>query len=414
MSNIASMEVEAVQPLMVETKPAKPGRATVDFERNVVCLLGLPFDQVGTDAASRIVQQAALAGSRLVVSTANVNFIVAARRNPAFRQSVVNSQLSLADGMPIVWISKLLGMALPERVPGSTLFERLCASRVGQPIKVYFFGAPDGVAEQANARVNAQAGGVRCVGFNSPGYGDLDSLSAREHIDKINEAGPDFVVLSLGAEKGQAWIERNRMALNAPVISHLGAVVNMAGGTVKRAPPSFQQLGLEWLWRIKEEPHLWRRYARDGAKFAKVLWSNVLPLCVDQLMPRRWFGAPSVPPVASSKHSQHFEIAFGTHVGREQIPELRSVFRSASEALCPVTLDFSHTRRIDARALGLLLLLQGHQVENQLPLRLVGVQSSLARQFRHHGVDYLLTQVAPVSGSDVRAGIDAALHQVGT
>jgi N-acetylglucosaminyldiphosphoundecaprenol N-acetyl-beta-D-mannosaminyltransferase len=412
MSSIASVETEAAQPEAIDFATTAPARAGVDFDRNVICLLGLPFDQVGTDEASHMVQQAARTGSRLVVSTANVNFVVAARKNPAFRQSVVNSQLSLADGMPIVWISKLLGMALPERVPGSTLFERLCASHAGRPVKVYFFGAPDGVAEQASARVNAQGGGVRCVGFNSPGYGHLDSLSSREYIDRINEADPDFVVLSLGAEKGQAWIERNRMALRAPVISHLGAVVNMAGGSVKRAPLSFQRLGLEWLWRIKEEPHLWRRYARDGAQMAKILWANVLPLYVDQMLPHSWFGAASVPPVASFKHSKHLEIVFGTHVGGGQIPELRAAFRSASEAVCSVTLDFTQTRRIDARALGLLLLLQGHQVENQLPLRLVGVRSSLARQFRHHGVEHLLAPAAPVFGADVLARSDPTPQKV--
>jgi N-acetylglucosaminyldiphosphoundecaprenol N-acetyl-beta-D-mannosaminyltransferase len=412
MSSIASVETVAAQPQMIDMASTEPGRAAVDFDRNVICLLGLPFDQVGTDEASHIVQQAARTGSRLVVSTANINFVVAARKNPAFRQSVVNSQLSLADGMPIVWISKLLGMALPERVPGSTLFERLCASHAGRPVKVYFFGAPDGVAEQASARVNAQGGGVRCVGFNSPGYGHLDSLSSPEYIDRINEADPDFVVLSLGAEKGQAWIERNRMSLRAPVISHLGAVVNMAGGSVKRAPLSFQRLGLEWLWRIKEEPHLWRRYARDGAQLAKILWSNVLPLYLDQMLPHRWFDAPCEAPVARFRHSKHVDITFGAYVGGGQIPELRAALRFASEALCSVTVDFTQTRRIDARALGLLLLLQGHQVQNQLPLRLVGVQSSLARQFHCHGVDYLLTPAAPVSGPDLLARPDPAPQEM--
>jgi N-acetylglucosaminyldiphosphoundecaprenol N-acetyl-beta-D-mannosaminyltransferase len=87
-------------------------------------------------------------------------------------------------------------------------------------------------------------------------------------------------VVSLGARKGQAWIERNRMRLHAPLISHLGAVVNFVAGSVTRAPRWMQQAGLEWLWRIKEEPTLWRRYAGDAVAFARLLLTQSLPLAL--------------------------------------------------------------------------------------------------------------------------------------
>ena len=103
-----------------------------------------------------------------------------------------------------------------------------------------------------------------CVGFESPGYGDVESMSSPETIQRINAARADFVVVSLGAQKGQAWIVRNRERLSAPVVSHLGAVVNFVAGEVLRAPRWMQRGGMEWAWRILQEPALARRYAKDG------------------------------------------------------------------------------------------------------------------------------------------------------
>ncbi|MCD8512378.1 MAG: WecB/TagA/CpsF family glycosyltransferase, partial [Nitrincola sp.] len=102
------------------------------------------------------------------------------------------------------------------------------------------------------------------VVLHDPGRGDVASMSTPEIIEKINLSQADFLVVSLGAKKGQAWILHNLDKIQVPVVSHLGAVVNFVAGTVKRAPKVWQKLGLEWLWRIVEEPYLWKRYASDG------------------------------------------------------------------------------------------------------------------------------------------------------
>jgi N-acetylglucosaminyldiphosphoundecaprenol N-acetyl-beta-D-mannosaminyltransferase len=118
---------------------------------------------------------------------------------------------------------------------------------------------------------------LSCAGYESPGFGSVEDMSSRNQVATISRSCADFVVVALGAKKGQSWITRNRGRLTAPVISHLGAVVNFVAGTVSRAPLCMQRSGLEWLWRIKEETGLWRRYFSDGMVFLELLLTRVLP-----------------------------------------------------------------------------------------------------------------------------------------
>jgi len=245
--------------------------------RRVHFILGLPFDELSLKQAVESIQHAVRTRSRCFFSTPNLNFLVTAQNNDVFRKSVLESDLSLADGMPIVWLARLLGVPIRERVAGSDVFEALRHAK-GKQIKVFFFGGPPGVAQQAAEKINSENGGLVCVGFESPGYGSIQEMSDTTTIAKINASGADFLVVSLGAAKGQAWIMHNLAVLNMPVISHLGAVVNFVAGHVSRAPLWMRKTGIEWLWRIKEEPALWRRYFFDGIALIKLLTFKVFPV----------------------------------------------------------------------------------------------------------------------------------------
>ena len=260
--------------------------STIPPKRNRYWLLGLPFDALTLQEAVREVRTAASRQQRLFISTPNLNFLIASQNDPDFRNSVIHSDLSLADGMPIVWLAKILGLPIRERVAGASLFEALRHQPLGdgeRPLSVYFFGGPDGVAEAACDAVNSNSRSMRCVGYCSPGFGDLDHMSSDGIVNAINGCHPDFVVVSLGAKKGQAWIEKNRDRLQAPILCHLGAVVNFCAGRVQRAPAWVQRLGLEWAWRIKEEPSLWRRYLGDGLSLAKILTNEILSIFLKKI-----------------------------------------------------------------------------------------------------------------------------------
>lgn len=248
------------------------------ISRDVWCVLGLPFDGVGLDKATLLLNQAVEKQERCFVSTPNLNFVIAALGDSYFFQSVLDSDLSVADGMPIIWVAKLLGIPLKERVAGSTLFNELSIRPKERKIKVFFFGGQEGVAEEAHLALNRASLGMESCGFYDPGFVSVDKMSTPDILENINQANPDFVVVALGAKKGQAWLQQNKVVLKASVISHLGAVINFVAGSVNRAPEFWQKIGLEWLWRIKQEPSLWRRYFFDGLTFITLMVCKVIPL----------------------------------------------------------------------------------------------------------------------------------------
>jgi N-acetylglucosaminyldiphosphoundecaprenol N-acetyl-beta-D-mannosaminyltransferase len=234
-------------------------------------LLGLPFDAIGMEEAVRRIQEAAQARRRLIVITPNVNFVSMAAGDAAFRDSLLDSQLSLVDGMPLVWLGRRNGIPFPERVAGSSLLLRLATDSTRRPLRIHFFGGEPGVAERAAARLPEFGGGLIDAGWTDPGFGSIDSMSSAQYVDRINNSGADLLVLALGAKKGHEWIARNRDRVQVPVISHLGATVNFIAGTVERAPTWVQDSGLEWIWRILQEPRLLGRYWTDGLLFLQML-----------------------------------------------------------------------------------------------------------------------------------------------
>src|SRR3954469_20924404 len=204
----------------VTASPASGPARIVDFERNVYCIGGLPIDAIDLDHAVAKVRHAAPSNERCVIATPNLNFLVSSQTDRAFRDSVIGSDLCLADGMPLVWIARLLKLPIPGRVAGSELFDRLMAEQ-GRPVTVFFFGGPPGAAGAACRALEERAGGLRCVGYEEVPYASVEALSADDVIERVNRSKAEFVIVALGARKGQAWIEQNRARLTAPVLCHL-------------------------------------------------------------------------------------------------------------------------------------------------------------------------------------------------
>ena len=230
---------------------------------------------------------------------------------------------------------------------------------------------------------------MRGAGWHFPGFGVAAGMSDPAVAARINATAPDFVVVALGAAKGQHWIEDAGAVLNAPVISHLGAVVNFVAGSVRRAPVWVQNLGLEWLWRIFEEPALWRRYAHDGWAFALLCMRKVLPL----LALRVWRG---VRPLRSSARLVR-KVHVATHRlvlhGNWLPPDLgllRDALSHATAAEAAVVIDAAELGAVDNTFVALLIRLYGHQRKHRRSFAVEGASASFARQLRWHGADYLL------------------------
>ncbi len=367
-----------------------PDAPRLDLGRDVHCLFGLTFDAVTLDEAAQRLRRDAHEQRPCFVSTPNVNFVVAAQTDSAFRNSVLRSDLSLADGMPIVWAARLMGVPIRQRVAGSDLFEML-HKHGADALKVFFFGGPDGVAAQAAQALNAQGGGLECVGYESPGFGSIQDISSDAQIERINASGADFVVVALGAKKGQAWIEHNRHRLRAPLISHLGAVVNFVAGSVDRAPLFWRRVGLEWLWRVKEEPALWRRYFHDGHLLAQLVLTRVLP-CAIAVTRRRWGRGADVVPrhdVISMQTNRSVIRLSGPWAGGELLSPLKQEVAKLLRDGTAVQFDLSEATWVDSALLGFLLLLNGWQRDLPALLPSSRLQPDVQRLFRWHGAESL-------------------------
>ncbi len=360
-----------------------------DIDRDVYCVLGLPFDAMRTKDAVRSVQVAAVNRARCFISTPNLNFLIACQQDELFRDTVIHSDMSVADGMPIFWVAKLLGIPLPERVSGSGLFESLSEAK-DSLINIYFFGGHEGVAEMACHEVNRSSSGLHCVGFNSPGFGSIDDMSTDEIIGNINASGADFLVVALGAKKGNDWIEHNLPRLKVPVVSHLGAVVNFAAGSLDRAPRWVQVIGFEWLWRIKEEPRLWRRYLLDGLAFTSLIVARVLPYAWFLKRRRTIPDTPAQNAVAVELQLDVFKISLHGSWTRGDLDPLRSAIREAKNAQVHIQLDLGKVHYVDSAFIGLIMLLFGHQRRVGKGLNIVKAAKPLRRIFKWNCAEYLL------------------------
>ena len=372
--------------------PGLPWRlgSVPDFSRNVHCLLGVPIDAADMAGTVAALRQAIRLRQPCFLSTPNLNFLVACQSDPAFRRSLLDSDLAIADGMPLVWVARLLGIPIRERVAGSSLVERLHRSSSGEPIRVFFLGGPEGAAAAAAQALVARPGGLACVGFANPGFGSIAAMSPPELIDRINRSGADFLVVALGAKKGQAWILHNRSRLAVPVASHLGAVINFLAGTVRRAPPWMQAAGLEWLWRIREEPALVRRYWRDGLAFGRLLLTRVLPyaLFLRRHRPSAEAIAAAILGIDAGEGRLRLRLE-GAWAG-DKVHTLRAALRPELLAGRDVLVDLGSASHLDSACLGLLMLLHGYQARQGRSLVIAPVSGTVQKIFRYGCAEYLL------------------------
>ncbi len=359
-----------------------------DFDRDVWALLGLPVDATDMDGTVARVDRSISDEMSGFISTPNLNFLMSSLDDAVFRDSVIHSDWVIADGMPLIWMAGMLDLPFDDRIAGSDLVEVLRARTDGyQPVKVFLFGAPPGVADAAREVLNAEAGGIICVGAMDPGWGSVEDMSTEETIARINATDPDFVIASLGARKGQEWIERNRARLNAPVISHLGAVTNFIAGRIDRAPRWMQKAGLEWAWRIVQEPKLVTRYLKDGTRFLRVLATRVVPY--RRLLRARGDGVASGE-VSTDRDEQRVVVTLAGTWDHTNVDQLRGPFRAAAGSELPVEVDLGAVSYVDAAVLGLMLVLRKHQDLNGQPLRVLNPSADVRRILRYSELEYLL------------------------
>jgi N-acetylglucosaminyldiphosphoundecaprenol N-acetyl-beta-D-mannosaminyltransferase len=363
---------------------------TDDLSRRVYGLLGISLDAVSFPYLLQSVEKAVAQASPFLISTPNVNFLIASQANSEFRESILQSDACLADGMPLIWIAKLLQVPINERIAGSDLFGRL-KSAVGRsrPIRIFLFGGADGVAETVCKKINAEKGGLHCVGVLNPGFGTIEEMSSTPIIDTINASRPDLLAVFFGAQKAQTWLMHNHHRIQAPVRAQFGATINFEAGTVKRAPYLLRSTGFEWLWRIKEEPYLWRRYWSDGQALLKLMVICVLPLMIDACLRRRTPGGLFIELQVGQGDCT---VRLAGDAVAQNVDYAISHFRNALNGRKSIIIDVSEVRSIDSRMFGLLLMVKKILATRGMRLSFVGASPELRRIFQLNRFEYLLSR----------------------
>ncbi|WP_294186182.1 WecB/TagA/CpsF family glycosyltransferase [uncultured Clostridium sp.] len=235
--------------------------------------LNIEIDNLSMDESIDYIDKLIKRKKNSYVVTPNVDHIVKLENDSEFLEVYNNADLVLTDGMPLVWISKLLKTPIKEKVSGSDLFPKVCKLADEKGYSIFLLGAAEGVAIKAAENLKNKYKNLNIVGTFSPSYGFEKSKSEIEEIiKKVNEAKPDILAVGLGAPKQEKFIYKYKNKLNVPISLAIGASIDFEAGNIERAPKWMQKSGLEWFYRFLKEPkRMFNRYFIDDLKIIKVL-----------------------------------------------------------------------------------------------------------------------------------------------
>jgi N-acetylglucosaminyldiphosphoundecaprenol N-acetyl-beta-D-mannosaminyltransferase len=226
-------------------------------------LLGVAFDRVTLGEAVTCMERMIASGRPHHVVTANVDFLAQARRDPVLQRILLHAPLVLCDGTPLVWASRWFGNPLPERVAGADVVPELVRVAAERKYRVFFLGSTEAAGAEAVARLRQQFPRL-IVSHYSPPFRSLAEMDHAGILRRIRAARPDLLFVAFGCPKAEKWISQHHAQLDVPVAMGIGATIDFLAGKVARAPRWMQRAGVEWVYRLAQEPRrLFKRYAHD-------------------------------------------------------------------------------------------------------------------------------------------------------
>lgn len=219
--------------------------------RNTVEVLGVNIDKVTFDEAVDKLDKFMNTEGVSAVFTPNPEIVMAAYEDAEFRDILNSAELCTADGIGVVYASRMLKDAVPERVAGFDMTCEILSRAAKSGNGVFLFGSKPGVAEAAKAKMEEKYSGIRVVGTRNGYFKPEDN---DEIVEEINSSGADLLLVCLGAPKQEKWIAENRESLKVRLCMGVGGTLDVFAGTSKRAPKIFIKLNLEWLYRGLKQP----------------------------------------------------------------------------------------------------------------------------------------------------------------
>ena len=206
------------------------------------------------------------------VVTPNVDHIVQLEKDEELKRVYENASLILTDGKPLIWISNWYKTPIKGKISGSDLFPRVCELAAKKGYTMYLLGAAEGVADKAAKNLMDKYKGLNIVGTYSPPFGfEKDKVELKKIERQIQEVHPDILIVGLGCPKQEKYMYHHCKELDVPISFGLGASIDFEAGNIKRAPRWMSEHGLEWLYRITQDPkRLAKRYLVDDMKIISI------------------------------------------------------------------------------------------------------------------------------------------------
>ncbi len=207
--------------------------------------------------------------SSSIIITANVDHLYKIKKDILFKNIYDATDIIVADGVPLIWASKLLGRPIPERINGTDLMDRLCGLSEKYGYSVFLLGGHGGTANHCAEVLMQKYPKMKRIKALSPSdYFTFPSIESDSIIESIIEAKPDILFVGLGAPKQEKWLYRYKDVIKVPICIGVGVSFSFISGELSRAPYFFQKFGLEWLWRLFQEPRrLLGRYVMSNSYF---------------------------------------------------------------------------------------------------------------------------------------------------
>lgn len=235
-------------------------------------VLGVSIDPLTMEETLAAADQAIRQRRPLQIGVVNAAKVVNMRRNEQLRQDVLSSDLILADGMSVVWASRLLRQPLPERVAGIDLMTRLFELADHHRYRVYCLGATDEVLAKVVERLRSEYPDLHVAGYHN-GYFHRHEEAAI--VEDIVNSRPDILLVAMTSPKKEQFLARWSRRISVPVCHGVGGSFDVMAGKVQRAPEGWQRMGMEWAYRLLQEPgRLWRRYLVTNVLFLHMLWNE--------------------------------------------------------------------------------------------------------------------------------------------
>jgi N-acetylglucosaminyldiphosphoundecaprenol N-acetyl-beta-D-mannosaminyltransferase len=244
-------------------------QAVVTLGKRPQVILGVPVAPVTMAEVVEVCRRAIVTHERVSIGVVNAAKVVKMKDDPALRAAVLSSDIIVADGMSIVWAGRVLGSPLPERVAGVDLLQELLEVADRERFSVYLLGGRQEVVQEVARRVSARHSALRIAGIR---HGYFTEAEEPAVVEAINAARPDLLFIGISTPKKELFTARWRSHLDVAVCHGVGGSFDVIAGQVRRAPSRFQALGLEWFYRLLQEPRrMWKRYLVTNTRFMCML-----------------------------------------------------------------------------------------------------------------------------------------------